>query len=144
MNDTIRKFGYPETLIGDYMHWVVLLRPAQLTLGSLVLAAKSNATSLDALPAEAFAEMKQVTTDIANALGKAVSFDKLNYLMLMMVDPHVHFHVLPRYDGERSGAGLALADKSWPGPPDLTKAQKLAEKDMLSLKGWLKGYWTRR
>lgn len=144
MNDTIRKFGYPETLIGDYMHWVVLLRPAQLTLGSLVLAAKSNATSLDELPAEAFAEMKQVTTDIANALGKAVSFDKLNYLMLMMVDPHVHFHVIPRYDGERSGAGLALTDTSWPGPPDLTKAQKLAGKDMLSLKDWLKTYWARR
>src|SRR3546814_2464599 len=35
MNDTILKFGYPATLIREYEHWVVLLRPAQLTLGSL-------------------------------------------------------------------------------------------------------------
>ena len=42
-NETMRKFGYPDTLIREYEHWVVLLRPAQVTLGSLVLAAKSDA-----------------------------------------------------------------------------------------------------
>jgi hypothetical protein len=26
MNETIRKFGYPDTLIHAYDHWVVLLR----------------------------------------------------------------------------------------------------------------------
>ena len=41
INDTIKKFGYPATLVKDYDHWVVLLRPAQVTLGSLVVAAKS-------------------------------------------------------------------------------------------------------
>ena len=44
MNETIAKFGYPETLVAEYTHWVVLLRPAQPTLGSLVLAAKSEAS----------------------------------------------------------------------------------------------------
>src|SRR3546814_7459383 len=39
MNETIHTFGYPATLIREYDHWVVLLRLAQLTLGSLVLAA---------------------------------------------------------------------------------------------------------
>ena len=39
MNPTIEKFGYPGTLIGETAHWVVLLRPAQVTLGSLVVAA---------------------------------------------------------------------------------------------------------
>jgi len=32
LNDTIRKFGYPDTLIHEYDHWVVLLRPQQVTL----------------------------------------------------------------------------------------------------------------
>ena len=40
MNPTIEKFGYPATLVEDFEHWLVLLRPAQPTLGSLVLAAK--------------------------------------------------------------------------------------------------------
>src|SRR5690606_24257005 len=42
MNATIAKFGHPATLIAEYAHWVVLLRPAQPTLGALVLAAKSD------------------------------------------------------------------------------------------------------
>jgi len=58
MNDTIAKFGHPATLIAEYDHWVVLLRPAQPTLGALVLAAKSNATAFGDLPAEAHAELK--------------------------------------------------------------------------------------
>ena len=141
MNETIRKFGYPETLIREYDHWVVLLRPAQLTLGSLVLAAKSEVTDFGDLPAEAFAELKQATSDVAAILGKAVSHAKLNYLMLMMVDPHVHFHLFPRYEGERHAAGLTLADESWPGPPDLAKARKLTGAEIVALRDWLKDYW---
>jgi diadenosine tetraphosphate (Ap4A) HIT family hydrolase len=41
---------------------------------------------------------------------------KINYLMLMMVDPHVHFHVLPRYEGDRSHGGIEVVDAGWPGP----------------------------
>ena len=43
-NPTMIKFGYPDTLVREWDHWVVLLRPAQVTLGSLVLAARSDAT----------------------------------------------------------------------------------------------------
>ncbi|HKX35997.1 MAG TPA: HIT family protein [Rhizorhapis sp.] len=141
MNETIRKFGYPATLIREYAHWAVLLRPAQLTLGSLVLAAKSEVTAFDELPPKAFAELKQVTGDIATVLGRAVSHARLNYLMLMMVDPHVHFHVFPRYEAERSGGGLTLADPSWPGPPDLGKALKLDDDQIAALVEWLQGFW---
>ena len=56
MNPTMDKFGFPATLVREFEHWVVLLRPAQVTLGSMVLAAKSNATAYSALPAQAFAE----------------------------------------------------------------------------------------
>lgn len=141
MNDTIRKFGYPATLVHEYAHWVVLLRPAQLTLGSLILAAKSDVSEFGNLPAEAFAELKQATADISAALGRAVSNTKLNYLMLMMVDPHVHFHVFPRYEGERRAAGVMLTDPNWPGPPDLSKAQKLGDEEIAELREWLKGHW---
>lgn len=33
-NETILKFNYPDSLIREYDHWVVLLRPAQVTIGS--------------------------------------------------------------------------------------------------------------
>ncbi len=45
MNPTIEKFGYPATLLREFEHWLVLLRPAQVTLGLLVLAANSDATA---------------------------------------------------------------------------------------------------
>jgi diadenosine tetraphosphate (Ap4A) HIT family hydrolase len=141
MNETIAKFGYPATLIAEYAHWVVLLRPAQPTLGALVLAAKSDATAFGDLPAEAHAELKAATTAIEAALTQAVGYAKINYLMLMMVDPHVHFHVLPRYDGERSGAGLTVADAGWPGQPDLGQAVKLGDAQVATLTGWLKPYF---
>ncbi|MFC3442109.1 HIT family protein [Sphingobium rhizovicinum] len=140
MNATIEKFGYPATLIAEFDHWVVLLRPAQPTLGSLVLAAKSDATAFGDLPAEAHAELKTVTATIEAALGKAVDYAKINYLMLMMVDPHVHFHVIPRYDGERSAAGVTVADAGWPGQPDMGKAVKL-DSEVDTLRAFLKNHF---
>jgi diadenosine tetraphosphate (Ap4A) HIT family hydrolase len=140
MNATIEKFGYPATLIAEFEHWVVLLRPAQPTLGSLVLAAKSDATAFGDLPAEAHAELKTVTATIEAALTGAVAYSKINYLMLMMVDPHVHFHVIPRYEGERSAAGMTVADAGWPGQTDLSQAVKLDNK-VDSLRDWLKGWF---
>ena len=141
MNATIEKFGHPATLIAEYGHWVVLLRPAQPTLGALVLAAKSDATAFGDLPAEAHAELKTATAAIEAALTQAVGNAKINYLMLMMVDPHVHFHVLPRYEGERSGAGLTVADAGWPAQPDLGQAVKLDGTQVAALAGWLKPYF---
>ena len=83
----------------------MLLRPAQVTLGSLVLAAKSDCTAYGALSAEAFTEQGEAVAAIERALAGFVRFERINYLMLMMVDPNVHFHVIPRYDGKRSWDG---------------------------------------
>ncbi|MDZ3830286.1 MAG: HIT family protein [Sphingopyxis sp.] len=141
MNATIEKFGYPATLIADYAHWTVLLRPAQPTLGALVVAAKSDATAFGDLPAAAHAELKPVTAAIEAALSAATGYAKINYLMLMMVDPHVHFHVLPRYEGERTGAGVTVADAGWPGQPDLGQAVKLDADQVAALAAWLKAYF---
>ena len=140
-NATIEKFGYPATLIRDYRHWVVLLRPAQPTLGSLVLAAKSDATAFGALPAEAHAELASITADMETALGRAVSYQKINYLMLMMVDPHVHFHVIPRYEGEREWGALSVTDAGWPGPPALAQAVALSAAQIGAVNVRLKGLW---
>ena len=125
MNPTILKFGHPATLVREYQHWVVLLRPAQVTLGSLVLAAKSPATAYGQLPASAFAEQAVVVGDIERALTAFCGFERINYLMLMMVDPHVHFHVIPRYEGKREWNGVQFGDAGWPGPPDLKAAVTL-------------------
>lgn len=141
MNVTVEKFGWPATLVKAFDHWVVLARPAQPTLGSLVLAAKSDATAFGDLPAEAHAELKQATSAIEAALGRAVSYAKLNYLMLMMVDPGVHFHVIPRYEGAREWNGREFVDVGWPKVPDLGHAVALEGEELAALVDWLKGFF---
>ena len=133
MNVTIEKFGWPATLIAEFDHWLVLLRPAQPTLGSLVLAARSDATAFAGLPGEAHAELKRVTGAIEAALARFTGYARLNYLMLMMVDPHVHFHVIPRYEGAREWGGVGFPDAGWPALPQLGEAVKLepAQRDAL-------------
>jgi diadenosine tetraphosphate (Ap4A) HIT family hydrolase len=131
MNPTIEKFGYPMTLLREFDHWVVLVRPAQVTLGSLVLAAKGDATAYSALPREAFAEQADAICAIEHLLARFTRYERINYLMLMMVDPHVHLHVIPRYSTTRSWHGMEFADAGWPGPPRLDAAVKLGP-DQLS------------
>lgn len=141
MNGTILKFGYPATLLREYDHWVVLLRPAQPTLGSLVLAAKGEAKAFGALSPAAHAELATITREIEHVLKAVVRYDRINYLMLMMVDPHVHFHVIPRYEEKRTVAGLTIEDKGWPKPPALGEAHTLTADEINALKTCLEAVW---
>ena len=134
MNPTIEKFGYPATLLKDMEHWVVLLRPAQVTLGSLVLAAKSNETAFGALPSAAFAEQGQAIAAIERVLAGFCRYERINYLMLMMVDPHVHFHVIPRYSETRSWGGCEFPDAGWPAVPQLGSATQLSAEQIAKLR----------
>src|SRR5688500_20198909 len=141
MNETIRRFGHPDTLVAEYAHWLVLLRPEQPTLGSLVLAAKSEATAFSELSPQAFAELHGVVEDIEGRLCDAVGYARINYLMLMMVDPHVHFHVIPRYEGTRSACGIAVRDAGWPKLPSLGEAVTLTSPQIAAMAEWLRSAW---
>jgi len=121
INDTILKFGYPDSLIRSYQHWSVLLRPQQVTLGSLIIAAHSEVTQFSHLKTEAMTELALVTADVEKTLKTCFQFDKINYLMLMMVDPHVHMHVIPRYESMREFRHTHFIDQDWPSPPNLSR-----------------------
>ncbi|WP_292976346.1 HIT family protein [Nitrosomonas sp.] len=123
-NGTMQKFGAPDTVIHQFQHWSLLLRPAQLTLGALVLVAHEPVQSFSALSSASFAELQIVTGKIDFALKKAFQYDKLNYLMLMMVDPDVHFHVIPRYAQIREFVGKSFRDAGWPGVPDFSEVNE--------------------
>ena len=140
-NATMRKFGYPDTLIKEFEHWTVLLRPAQVTLGSLVLAAKSEATAYSDLEDEAFAEQATVVRSIETALRSFCQYERINYLMLMMVDPNVHFHVIPRFSASQQWSGIDFPDAGWPGPPQLKLSVQLGASQMNALRDQLKTHF---
>lgn len=140
-NETLLKFKYPESLIKEYDHWVVLLRPAQVTIGSLVLASPEDATRFPDLPPESFAGLKKASADMEAALSTSFGQDKINYLMLMMVDPHVHYHVIPRYAGTVRFDGDDYRDPFWPGPPDVTHALDLSEERLAAIQECIRANW---
>ncbi|MGB0909599.1 MAG: HIT family protein [Nitrospirales bacterium] len=119
MNATLKKFGDPGTRLKLFDKWVVLVRPQQVTLGSLVIVCQEDASAFSEISREAFLELQEVIGFIEEHLSHKFSYDKINYLMLMMVDPDVHFHVFPRYSGPRIFAGQEFLDHGWPGPPSL-------------------------
>jgi diadenosine tetraphosphate (Ap4A) HIT family hydrolase len=122
MNSTAEKFGYPDALVKAFDHWLVLVRPAQPTLGSLVLVCTDAAERFGDISEAASRELQHAVAEIERVLGEAFAYERINYLMLMMVDPDVHFHVLPRYSQPKHYQELAFTDATWPGPPDITAA----------------------
>jgi diadenosine tetraphosphate (Ap4A) HIT family hydrolase len=122
-HETLLKFGYPANLVHEGEHWALLVRPMQPTLGSLVLCSTSDATSYAELPPAAFAEQREMVALAERLLTDLTRYEQINYLMLMMVDPHVHFHVIPRYEGEREFEGAQYRDSGWPSLPNLADAQ---------------------
>lgn len=125
MNLTLQGFGYPDSLIKEYVHWVVMIRPVQVTLGCAVIAAKSAATSLGGLaPCEA-AELPLVIRDFEQAIRGFAPASKFNYLALMMVDPNPHFHAIPRYATAVQRGATVFTDAAFPKPPDLGHRHEL-------------------
>ena len=141
MNETIKTFGYPESCVKEYDNWVVLLRPKQVTLGSLVLAEKSAATSYGGISPEAMAEQRLAVMELEATLKSAFGPEKFNYLMLMMVDPNVHFHVIPRYSAAKAFDGQDFEDTGWPKLPDMASSHDVTDKTRNALLNHLQENW---
>lgn len=141
MNPTALKFGYPQTLVVESDHWLLLLRPKQVTLGSLVLVCKEPVQAFGDVSAAAFGGLQTMIAGTERLLKDQVGYQRINYLMLMMVDPDVHFHVIPRYSMPRAYEGISLPDASWPNPPNLGTAIELAPDVLAALTADLKTRW---
>ncbi|MHA6332446.1 HIT family protein [Qipengyuania sp. CAU 1752] len=134
MHSTLEKFGYPQTLLAETRNWCAVLRPTQVTLGSVVLAHKAaEPRSLGEVPAEDFQEFPTLCEAIESALRNEFHARKFNYLAFMMVDPQVHFHVIPRYDRPVPFGGQSYSDENWPGPPNIAAKIDLPDEDFSQL-----------
>jgi len=131
LKDTLKKFGYPRTLIKEYKHWLLLVREQQLTLGSMILICKEEKHNFHEISTEATSELSIVTKDIELSTQKAFNYDKINYNMLMMVDPEVHFHVIPRYSRDTDFNAINFVDADWPKPVDFTQNHNTVNHDLL-------------
>lgn len=131
------KFRVDELLIYESEHWTWSLRPLQPTMGAGILALKRYAESFSEITEEEGKDLSVIIKVIEERLKQAFEYDKINYLMLMMVDPHVHFHIIARYQEPKEFAGVTLQDKGWPGPPSL-EADKHSDQFLFAIQDKLK------
>jgi diadenosine tetraphosphate (Ap4A) HIT family hydrolase len=141
MNETIKKFGYPSNVLREYDHWVVLIRPIQITAGCMVLACKEYAISMSQVSSTAFAELSVVTKEIEESLKQAFALEKINYVLLMMVDKNVHFHIIPRYSEDKLFFGTTFTDPGWPQKPKMENTIDLTDEQFDRLRKYLVSCW---
>jgi diadenosine tetraphosphate (Ap4A) HIT family hydrolase len=119
MEEFKNKFKIEELLIYETKHWIWSLRPVQATLGAGVLSLKRECLTFGEVNQEEFTDLYNVIKVIESTLKKTFNYDIMNYLMLMMVDKQVHYHVIPRYERTMDFAGISWKDSGWPGVPNL-------------------------
>lgn len=124
------KFRVEELLVERSEYWAWSVRPVQATLGAGVLSLRRFCQAMGAVSPEEMTDLAVITRTLEDRLAQTFAPQKMNYLMLMMVDAHLHFHVLPRYARPVQFAGASWADEGWPGPSDLGSG--VAEDALLS------------
>lgn len=138
MQKFIEKFKVNEFLLAKVGAWNISLRPAQVTLGSLILSLDRECPNLSSLTPKEGEELSSAFVVIEKVLSKTFKPEKINYLVLMMVDNQVHFHVIPRYSSIRDFEEIGYEDINWPKPPDVLSKMNLNDEDLLKLFHYLK------
>lgn len=133
----IEKFRVRELLISESEYWTWSLRPVQPTIGSGILALKRYAESFSSISPEEAKDLIVAVKNLELKLKSKFNYEKLNYLMLMMVDPHLHFHVIPRYSKSILFENIQWKDEGWPGLPVLNVGE-VDNKDLLKIRSLLK------
>jgi diadenosine tetraphosphate (Ap4A) HIT family hydrolase len=86
--------------------------------GRCILSLKDHKTEIFQLDKQEQEAFGRDLSRAAKAIWETFSPDKLNYMIMGDLYPHVHLHLVPKYKG----------GKNWGGPFEMT----LSEKDVLS------------
>jgi diadenosine tetraphosphate (Ap4A) HIT family hydrolase len=127
------SFGYPDTVIREFTHWVILLRKPQVTFGSLILLCKEDVENYSDVSKDAMKNFRSVIRCVEKSFFRVYPVKKFNYLMLRMVDPEIHFHVFPRYDSLIQYSTTTFEDVAWPKPIDLSLTLKIPDSTCIDI-----------
>lgn len=125
------KFRVKELTIYKNDSWTWSVRPGQPTLGSGVLSLNRYALHMSEVSTDEMKQLGEMIEIIEKTVKKTFDYNIMNYLMLMMVDHHVHYHVIPRYDSVKEFTGLQWLDNGWPAIPVLSDNQHADHPEIL-------------
>ena len=112
-----KKFRLDLLTIQSNRHWILSVRPGQLTLGSMVVSSVNNNLNFTDLSLEAGSDLSSILAIAENAAKQIYGAVRINVVCLMMQDPLIHFHIIPRYDNPLVRYNVEWVDNYWPGPP---------------------------
>jgi diadenosine tetraphosphate (Ap4A) HIT family hydrolase len=137
MNDLFKefqeKFKIAELSIIQTNYWTWSVRPIQCTLGAGVISLNRHCRAFSQLDDLEYSDLGLMIQIVENTISTIFASDKINYLMLMMVDEHVHFHMIPRYKEGRQFGGLAWNDNGWPSLPNLGDNAERSDMHLLGI-----------
>lgn len=87
-----------EMLVGELPSALAVLSLDQYYRGYTVVLAKTHATELFHLAEEESGQFVRDMNRVAKAIAQAFGARKMNYELLGNTVPHLHWHVVPRYD----------------------------------------------
>ncbi|HZS30577.1 MAG TPA: HIT family protein [Gaiellaceae bacterium] len=94
--------------------WRIAVNRNQNLLGKLIIALRRHEESVAQLTPEEWSELREELRWAVDRLNAAFQPDHFNCAFLQNQDRHVHLHVIPRYAGPRTLAGLEFTDSDWP------------------------------
>ncbi len=104
----------------EFEHSVAFLHQDQSYLGRSLLILKRHCDHLHEVPEQLLAPFNREMRQLADALFSLLQPDRLNYAMLGNHVSHVHWHIIPRYQGDPNWG-------NWPWPaPGRNKLTKTA------------------
>lgn len=95
--------------IADFEHSTAWLSRNQMLRGRTTLVARTHCIDMLTLDPTAYAGIARELRILALAIQRAFAPARMNYANYGNIEPHLHWHVVPRYPD----------DPWWGGPPDL-------------------------
>ncbi len=107
-------------------HWTLALNENQATLGRVYFALNRHETDIAALSDAEVLSLWTLVRETKAALTQLFAPDHFNFMFLMNLTPHVHFHIFPRYAGPREFGGETFTDPEYGGHYNPAASRALA------------------
>ena len=101
-------------VLAESGYWRLVLNRNQNFLGKCFLALNRHLEAVSQLSPLEWMDLHRQLILATQALTVAFQPDHFNYAFLQNQDRHVHLHLIPRYAGPRTFAGIVFEDPDYP------------------------------
>lgn len=98
--DRVKTIRENPSLIHEFKNSFLILGDHQFFRGYCLVISKIHAREMHDLPEQTQAELLGEVMKAGKAIHQAFAPWKLNYASLGNQDPHVHWHIFPRYEAD--------------------------------------------